>query len=124
MTPAFFESLVVQLLVKMVYEGSIEEAGQVIGRQVDKGIDGIIKEDVLGLDVLYIQAKKWDGIIGRPEIQKFAGALQGQRAKKRIFITTGNFSKEAKEYTHNIDSKIVPIDGKQLTEYMIAKNKE
>ena len=108
----------------MVYEGSIEEAGQIIGRQVDKGIDGIIKEDVLGLDVLYIQAKKWDGIIGRPEIQKFAGALQGQRAKKRIFITTGNFSKEAKEYTHNIDSKIVLIDGKQLTEYMIAKNKE
>ena len=106
----------------MVYGGSIEEAGQTIGRQVDEGIDGVIKEDVLGLDVLYIQAKKWDGIIGRPEIQKFAGALQGQRAKKGIFITTGNFSKEAKEYTYKIDSKIVLIDGKQLTEYMIDKN--
>ncbi len=106
----------------MGYGGSIEEAGQAIERQGDEGIDGVIKEDVLGLDVLYIQAKKWDDIIGRPEIQKFAGALQGQRAKKGIFITTGNFSKEAKEYTHKIDSKIVLIDGKQLTEYMIDKN--
>ena len=113
-TPEFFERLVVQLLVEMGYGGSIEEAGQAIGRQGDEGIDGVIKEDVLGLDVLYIQAKKWDGIIGRPEIQKFAGALQGQRAKKGIFITTGNFSKEAKEYTNKIDSKIVLIDGKQL----------
>ena len=121
-TPEFFERLVVQLLVKMGYGGSIEEAGEAIGRQGDEGIDGVIKEDVLGLDVLYIQAKKWDGIIGRPEIQKFAGALQGQRAKKGIFITTGNFSKEAKEYTYKIDSKIVLIDGKQLTEYMIDKN--
>jgi restriction system protein len=91
-TPEFFEKLVVQLLVKMGYGGSIEEAGQAIGRQGDEGIDGVIKEDVLGLDVLYIQAKKWDGIIGRPEIQKFAGALKGQRAKKGIFITTGNFT--------------------------------
>src|SRR5215207_5117556 len=121
-TPEFFERLVVQLLVEMGYGGSIEEAGQAIGRQGDEGIDGVIKEDVLGLDVLYIQAKKWDGIIGRPEIQKFVGALQGQRAKKGIFITTGNFSKEAKDYTYKIDSKIVLIDGIQLTEYMIDKN--
>jgi len=106
----------------MGYGGSIEEAGQAIGRQGDEGIDGVIKEDVLGLDVLYIQAKKWDGVIGRPEIQKFAGALQGQRARKGIFITTGNFSREAQEYTNKIDSKIVLIDGKQLTEYMIDKN--
>jgi restriction system protein len=106
----------------MGYGGSIEEAGQAIGKQGDEGIDGVIKEDVLGLDVLYIQAKKWDGVIGRPEIQKFAGALQGQRAKKGIFITTGNFTKEAKEYTQKIDSKIVLIDGIQLTEYMIEKN--
>jgi restriction system protein len=106
----------------MGYGGSIEEAGQAIGRQGDEGIDGVIKEDVLGLDVLYIQAKKWDGVIGRPEIQKFAGTLQGQRAKKGIFITTGNFSRDAKEYTNKIDSKIVLIDGKQLTEYMIDKN--
>jgi restriction system protein len=121
-TPEFFERLVVQLLVEMGYGGTIEEAGQAIGRQGDEGIDGVIKEDVLGLDVLYIQAKKWDGVIGRPEIQKFAGALQGQRAKKGIFITIGNFSREAKEYTNKIDSKIVLVDGKQLTEYMIDKN--
>ena len=99
----------------MGYGGSIEEAGSAIGRQGDEGIDDVIKEDVLGLDV-YIQAKKREGTIGRPDIQKFAGALQGQRAKKGIFITTGNFSKDAKEYTYKIDSKIVLIDGKQLTE--------
>jgi restriction system protein len=120
--PTFFERLVVQLLVEMGYGGSIEEAGQAIGKQGDEGIDGVIKEDILGLGVLYIQAKKWDDVIGRPEIQKFAGALQGQKAKKGIFITTGNFSREAKEYTNKIDSKIVLIDGKQLTEYMIDKN--
>ena len=119
--PTFFERLVVQLLVEMGYGGSIEEAGSAIGRQGDEGIDDVIKEDVLGLDV-YIQAKKWEGTIGRPEIQKFAGALQGQRAKKGIFITTGNFSKDAKEYTYKIDNKIVLIDGKQLTEFMIDKN--
>ena len=96
--PTFFERLVVELLVAMGYGGSIKEAGEAVGRTGDEGIDGIIKEDVLGLDLIYIQAKRWDGIIGRPEIQKFAGALQGQRAKKGIFITTGNFSSEAKEY--------------------------
>ena len=106
----------------MGYGGSIEEAGSAIGRQGDEGIEGVIKEYVLGLDVLYIQAKKWEGTIGRPEIQKFAAALQGHRAKKGIFITNGNFSKEAKEYTYKIDSKIVLIDGKQLTDYMIDKN--
>ena len=120
--PAFFERLVVELLVEMGYGGSIEEAGSAIGRQGDEGIDGVIKEDVLGLDVLYIQAKKWDATIGRPEIQKFAGTLQDQRAKKGIFITTANFTKDAIEYTYKIDSKIVLIDGKQLTEYMIDKN--
>jgi restriction system protein len=103
-------------LVEIGYGGSIEEAGQAKGRQGDEGIDGVIKEDVLGLDVLYIQAKKWDGVVSRPDIQKFAGALQRQRAKKGIFITTGNFSKEAKEYTYKIDSRIVLIDGIQLTE--------
>jgi restriction system protein len=106
----------------MGYGGSIEEAGSAIGRSGDEGIDGVIKEDVLGLDVLHIQAKKWDGVVGRPEIHKFAGALQGQRSKKGIFITTGNFSKDAIEYTQKIDSKIVLIDGKQLTEYMIHNN--
>jgi restriction system protein len=103
----------------MGYGGSIEEAGKAIGKTGDEGIDGIIKEDVLGLDVIYIQAKKWDGSVGRPEIQKFAGALQGQRAKKGIFITTGAFSLDAVDYVSKIDSKIILIDGKKLAEYMI-----
>jgi restriction system protein len=86
-TPQFFERLVVELLVSMGYGGSIKEAGQAIGRTGDEGIDGMIKEDILGLDVIFIQAKKWEGMISRPEIQKFAGALQGKKAKKGIFIT-------------------------------------
>jgi len=120
--PSFFEKLVVELLVAMGYGGSIKEAGQAIGKSGDEGIDGIIKEDLLGLDVIYLQAKKWDGTIGRPEIQKFAGALQGQRAKKGIFITTGKFSNDALEYAQNIDTKIVLIDGNQLAEHMIEHN--
>jgi len=120
--PSFFEKLVVELLVAMGYGGSIKEAGQAIGKTGDEGIDGIIKEDLLGLDAIYLQAKKWDGTIGRPEIQKFAGALQGQRTKKGIFITTGKFSNDAVQYTRNIDAKIVLIDGNQLAEYMIENN--
>lgn len=115
----FFERLVVELLVKMGYGGSIKDAGQVIGRSGDEGIDGTIKEDRLGLDVIYIQAKKWEGSVGRPEIQKFVGALYGQRAKKGVFIATSSFSHEATEYVKNIDSKVVLIDGKQLAELMI-----
>ena len=119
-TPAFFEKLVVELLVKMGYGGSRSEAGKTIGKSGDGGIDGIIKEDRLGLDIIYIQAKKWDNApISRPEIQKFAGALQGQRAKKGIFITTSNFTKNAIEYASMIESKIVLIDGEQLAKYMI-----
>jgi restriction system protein len=121
-SPVFFERLVVELLVAMGYGGSIKEAGRAIGKVGDEGIDGIIKEDILGLDAIYIQAKKWEGTIGRPEIQKFAGALQGQRAKKGIFITTGNFSNDAKEYISKIDSKIVLVDGNQLGEYLIDNN--
>ena len=121
-SPVFFERLVVELLVAMGYGGSIKEAGRAIGKTGDEGIDGIIKEDILGLDAIYIQAKKWDGTIGRPEIQKFAGALQGQRAKKGIFITTGNFSNDAKEYISKIDSKIVLVDGNQLGDYLIDNN--
>lgn len=120
--PTFFEKLVVELIVAMGYGGSIKEAGQAIGKTGDEGIDGIIKEDLLGLDAIYLQAKKWEGTIGRPEIQKFAGALQGQRAKKGIFISTGKFSNDAVEYTKNIDEKIVLIDGNQLAEYMIEHN--
>jgi restriction system protein len=121
-SPEFFERLVVELLVSMGYGGSIKDAGRAVGRTGDEGIDGIIKEDVLGLDSIYIQAKKWNGTIGRPDIQKFAGALQGQRAKKGIFISTGNFSNDAIEYVSKLDSKIVLIDGNQLTEYMIDNN--
>ncbi|MBI5179192.1 MAG: restriction endonuclease [Nitrospinae bacterium] len=118
-SPAFFESLVVDLLVKMGYGGSIEDAGKVIGKSGDGGIDGLIKEDRLGLDIIYLQAKRWEAVVGRPEIQKFAGALQGNRAKKGVFITTSTFSKEALDFVSNIDSKIVLVDGEQLAELMI-----
>ena len=110
------------LLVKMGYGGTRRDAGQAIGRSGDGGIDGIIKEDRLGLDIVYIQAKRWDNTIGRPEIQKFAGALQGQRAKKGILITTSDFTRAAQEYVSLIDSKIVLIDGNTLAQLMIDYN--
>lgn len=113
-SPDFFEKLVVELLVKMGYGGSIKDAGRAIGRAGDEGIDGIIKEDKLGLDVIYIQAKRWDSAIGRPEVQKFVGALHGQRAKKGVFITTSTFSDQAMQYVRQIDPKVVLIDGEQL----------
>jgi len=118
-SPQFFESLVVELLVKMGYGGSRKEAGQAVGQAGDEGIDGVINEDRLGLDVIYLQAKKWDGTVGRPEIQKFVGALHGKRAKKGVFITTGTFSSDAKAYVSHIDPKVVLIDGRQLAELMI-----
>ena len=118
-SPAFFERLVVDLLVKMGYGGTRKDAGQAIGTTGDEGIDGIIKEDRLGLDIVYIQAKRWDATIGRPEVQKFAGALQGQRARKGVFITTSTFSQAAREYASRIDSKIVLIDGDTLAQLMI-----
>ncbi|EEV20484.1 restriction endonuclease [Treponema vincentii] len=122
-SPSKFEKLVVDLLVKMGYGGSIKEAATVVGKSGDEGIDGIIKEDKLGLDVIYIQAKKWDeGTVGRPEIQKFAGALLGKKAKKGIFITTSTFTNEAKKYVTDIDAKIILLDGKQLTELMIEND--
>jgi len=122
-TPDFFERLVVKLLVKMGYGGSIQDAGKAIGKSGDEGIDGIIKEDRLGLDAIYIQAKKWEGTVGRPEIQKFVGALAGQGAKKGVFITTSSFSREAQEYAKNMkDTKIVLLDGEQLTQFMIDYN--
>ena len=119
-SPAFFERLVVELLVAMGYGGSRKDAGQTIGRSGDGGIDGVIKEDRLGLDAIYIQAKRWEGVVGRPEIQKFAGALQGQRAKKGVFITTSGFSKEAIEYVSMIENRIVLIGGKELTSLVIV----
>lgn len=118
-SPSFFENLVVELLVAMGYGGTRKDAGQAIGRSGDEGIDGIIKEDRLGLDAIYIQAKRWLQTVGRPEIQKFAGALQGFRAKKGIFITTSDFSREAIEYASRIESRIVLIDGEMLWNLMI-----
>jgi restriction system protein len=123
-TPAFFEKLVVDLLVKTGYGGSIKDAGKAIGKTNDEGIDGTIKEDKLGLDIIYIQAKRWKegNIVGRPEIQKFVGALAGQGAKKGIFITASSFSKEALEYSPRNETKIIMIDGIQLAELMIEHN--
>lgn len=119
--PAFFEKLVVDLLVKMGYGGSIKDAGKAIGKTNDEGIDGTIKEDKLGLDIIYVQAKRWQpgNVVGRPEIQKFVGALAGQGAKKGIFITTSSFSREATEYTPKNETKIVLIDGEKLAQLMI-----
>ncbi len=118
-TPEFFEKLVVQLIVAMGYGGSVKEAGKATQTTADEGIDGVIKEDRLGLDVIYLQAKRWEGIVGRPEIQKFVGALHGQRAKKGVFITTSHFSKEALDYVGQIDPKVVLIDGADLVQLMI-----
>lgn len=106
-TPEFFERLVVELLVAMGYGGSIQDAGKAVGKSGDEGIDGIIKEDILGLDMIYIQAKRWEGVVGRPEIQKFAGSLEGKRARKGVFITTSDFTKEAREYVTFIEKKII-----------------
>jgi restriction system protein len=121
--PSLFEHLVVELLVKMGYGGSRKDAGQAIGRSGDEGIDGIIKEDRLGLDIIYVQAKRWgNNVVGRPEIHKFAGALQGQRARKGVFITTSSFTKEAQDFASSIDTKIVLIDGEELAQLLIDHN--
>lgn len=117
-SPSFFEDLVIDLLVRMGYGGSRPEAARAVGKTGDGGIDGVIDEDRLGLDVIYVQAKRWENTVGRPDIQKFAGALQGQRAKKGIFITTSGFSRDAEEYAQRIDSRIVLIDGVRLAALM------
>ena len=121
-SPSFFEHLVVDLLVHMGYGGSFSEAAQIVGKSGDEGIDGIIKEDKLGLDTIYIQAKRWKGVVGRPEIQKFAGALLGQKASKGVVITTSTFTKEADEYASSVDRKVVLIDGEKLASLMIEHN--
>lgn len=118
-TPEFFERLVVDVMVSLGYGGSRADAGKSIGQSGDEGIDGIIKEDRLGLDVIYLQAKRWDGTVGRPEIQKFVGALHGKRAKKGVFITTGRFSDDAVKYVETIDPKVILIDGNKLADLMI-----
>lgn len=117
-SPELLERVVVDLVVRMGYGGSRKDAGEALGGSGDEGIDGIIKEDPLGLDTIYLQAKRWGGRVGRPEIQKFAGALQGQRARKGIFITTSCFSSEALDYVTRIDTKIILIDGAQLSSLM------
>jgi restriction system protein len=117
--PDFFERLVVTLLTTMGYGGSLADAGRAIGKTGDGGVDGVIKEDKFGLDLLYLQAKRWsDTTVGSPEIQKFVGALYGKKAKKGIFITTSTFSKSAVEYAAGLDSKIILVDGFQLAELM------
>lgn len=120
-SPKFFEELVVDLLVAMGYGGSHADAARVVGRAGDGGIDGIIKEDRLGLESIYIQAKRWkdDSVVSRPDIQQFAGALQGQRARKGVFITTARFSEEARRYAEGLQTTIILIDGPQLAELMI-----
>lgn len=119
-TPAAFEAIVVDLLVAMGYGGSHDDAAQVVGKSGDGGIDGIIKEDRLGLESIYVQAKRWeDATVGRPAIQQFAGALQGHRARKGVFITTSSFSREAIDYAKGLQTTIVLIDGAQLADYMI-----
>lgn len=118
-SPSFFEQLVVDLLVAMGYGGSRSDAGEAIGGSGDEGIDGIIKEDRLGLDFVYLQAKRWEGTISRPVIQGFAGSLEGQRARKGVFITTSRFSKDAHDYVKRIEKRIVLIDGEQLAQFML-----
>lgn len=119
-SPIFFEKLVVDLIVRMGYGGSRKDAVASLKRRTgDEGIDGIINEDRLGLDTIYIQAKRWEGSVSRPEIQKFAGALQGKRAKKGVFLTTSDFTREAREFAAMIETKIVLISGRELAGLMI-----
>lgn len=118
-SPSFFELLIIKLMIKMGYGGSREEAGKAVGRSGDGGIDGIINEDRLGLDAIYLQAKRWEGVVGRPEIMKFVGALAGQRATKGVFITTSWFTQDAKDYALSSQYKVVLIGGERLADLMI-----
>jgi restriction system protein len=121
-SPRFFEQLVVELLLKMGYGGSLKDAGKAIGQSGDGGVDGIIKEDKLGLDVIYIQAKRWENVIGSKEIRNFVGSLVGQKANKGVFITTSGFTKDALEYVKTITHKVILIDGEMLAQLMIENN--
>jgi restriction system protein len=121
-SPRFFERLVVQLLVAMGYSGSLADASQAVGRSGDGGIDGIIKEDRLGLDVVCVQAKRWQGTVGSQTVREFAGSMEGMRARKGVLITTSVFSRDAEDYVSRIERKIVLIDGERLAELMIDYN--
>jgi restriction system protein len=123
LSPKFFEQLVVDLMLAMGYGGSQKDAGQATQYTNDGGIDGIIKEDKLGLESIYLQAKRYrDNTIGRPDIQAFAGALDMHRARKGVFITTSNFSKDARDFVTRIEKRIVLIDGRELAALMIEHN--
>ncbi len=121
-SPRFFERLVLDVLLAMGYGGELKDGGVLTARGADNGIDGVIAEDRLGLESIYVQAKRWEGTVGRPEIQKFCGALQGERARKGIFITTSDFSKEARAYAASIESRIVLVDGRRLAALMVEYN--
>lgn len=121
-SPRFFENLVVELLINMGYGGSRKEAGQAVGRSGDGGIDGIINEDRLGLDVIYIQAKRWAGAVNDGEIRNFVGSLAGQKANRGVFITTSDFTKRARDYVAGIQQKVILIDGEKLAQLMIDHN--
>ena len=121
-SPTFFEHLVLDLMLKMGYGGSRDDSGLVTNPGADEGIDGIVNEDQLGLDVIYLQAKRWENTVGRPEIQRFVGALHGRRAKKGVFLTTSTFSQDARDYVATIDPKVVLIDGQKLAQLMIDFN--
>lgn len=121
-TPAAFERIVVDLLVAMGYGGSVDDAGKVVGKSGDGGIDGIIKQDKLGLDVIYVQAKRWQDVVGSPEIMKFSGSLTKRHASRGVFITTSTFTKDALEFVEAMPQKIVLVDGKQLTSLMFEND--
>jgi restriction system protein len=119
LSPRRFEVVVVDLLVAMGYGGSRRDAAEVTGKSGDEGIDGLIKEDRLGLDVIYVQAKKWTNSVGRPDVQRFVGALSGQHARKGVFITTSEFTKEAREYAAKTEAKVVLVDGREMAQLMM-----
>lgn len=121
-SPAFFEKLVIDLLIAMGYGGSRKDAGEAMGKSGDGGIDGIIKEDKLGLDIIYLQAKRWDNAVPVKEIRDFTGALASKKAKKGIFISTSSFPKSVYEFVSQIEYKIILIDGQRLAELMIENN--
>ncbi len=121
-SPGFFEGLVIDLLEKMGYGGLVDQPGEVVGGPGDAGIDGMIREDKLGLDVIYVQAKRWANSVGRPQIQAFAGSLEGAKARKGVFITTSTFTQDARTYVKHIEKRIVLIDGRELADLMIDHN--
>lgn len=121
-SPQFFEQLIVDLIVAMGYGGSVADAGKAVGKSGDGGIDGVIKEDILGLDKIYLQGKRWSNPVSRPDIQAFVGSLVGFKANKGIFITTSRFTKEAIDYAEGIEKSLILIDGQRLTDLLFEFN--